>query len=483
MGLYIFTVYFCFMNKPGILLLFLYLLIPVQIYSQDQPVYNDTTYFIPFDEDFNLIMSASKGHMNNVINLLNRGAQINAITIDGISALMYAAENGDLKMVKLLVSKGASLDLKPWNGVTALISSCQLNHYSVAEFLITNNASVNLADEKGITPLHYAAAYNYADLLEMLIFYNADINKADKEGNTALITASYNNCPESVEILLQKGANPDQKDKQGYTPLMVATQENNPEIIDILLEYNADINLINNGGMTALGFAIEADNYELCEKYIDRGADINHKISNSRNLLELAKDGKEDEISDLLLTEGARPNYLPAFNKMTVGPGILFCSSEFMTGIDYGLTDNKYNTSINTGFFFRPSAIRVNTPSVNDTLYQYWERRFSIHMGLEKKFKIYSDNKNETGPVVGANGLFTFGGYRGSTEGPENELIFNPYAGWYYMNKVITLSFHYGYMNLDLPEFNNGRFKISLGFNISSTRKKFTRKNIGWLSE
>ena len=81
------------------------------IYAQNQPAYNDTSYFVPYDEDFNLIISASKGHLANVRNLLERGADINAVTVDGISALMYAADNGDLEMVRFLLNKCCQIKL------------------------------------------------------------------------------------------------------------------------------------------------------------------------------------------------------------------------------------------------------------------------------------------------------------------------------------------------------------------------------------
>ena len=63
--------------KRKILLLLPLLIIALSLEAQTERTYNDTSYFIPFDDDFNLIMSSSKGHANNVISLLERGADIN----------------------------------------------------------------------------------------------------------------------------------------------------------------------------------------------------------------------------------------------------------------------------------------------------------------------------------------------------------------------------------------------------------------------
>ena len=57
------------MKQVNVFIAFL-LLLSIPTFSQEELAYNDTTYFIPHDDDFNLIMSASKGHLSNVKNLL-----------------------------------------------------------------------------------------------------------------------------------------------------------------------------------------------------------------------------------------------------------------------------------------------------------------------------------------------------------------------------------------------------------------------------
>lgn len=469
------------MQKLIYLLIFLFL--PFYAFSQQEKVYNDTSYFIPFDEDFNLIMSASKGHINNVINLLNREADINAVTIDGISALMYASENGDIDMAKLLLSYGASPDQKPYNGVTALINACQLNHYEIAEYLITNGANVNLEDENGVSAIHYALAYNYKDLAKMMLFYKADFRKPDKNGTPPIITASFNNSLESIQLLIDNNVDLNTTDKQAYTALMISCQEENTEIVNLLLQNGADPNLTNNGGMTALSFAILSENYGLTEKLINNGANIDHKITGSKNLLELSRHIEDDDITELLITEGAKPNILPSYSKLSLGPGLLFSKNEFMTGLDLNLIDDKYNTAINTSFYFRPTAIRTLTKEVNDTSYQFWERRCLVKIGLEKRFKLKAKANYSMGPKIGADVAYTFGSYRGSNSKPESNTLFSPYIGMYYINKYITLSASYNYLNFNLPDVGNGKINFSLAFNISTASNKMTKKKIAWLNK
>ncbi len=450
--------------------------------AQTEKQYNDTSYFIPYDDDFNLIMSASKGHVKNVMSLLERKADINAVTVDGISALMYATENRNSEMVSLLLRNDAEPNLKPYNGVTALISACQSNYFEIAEYLITNDANVNLSDQEGATGIHYAAAYNYDDLVEMLIFFNADFKKTDKDGNPPIITAAFNNCFETVDILLSNEVDINTRDKQGYTPLMVAVQENNESIVELLLTLGADVNLVNNGGMTALGFAIKSELYDITEKLINAGANVNHKISNNQNLLELSREIKDDEITELLITEGAKASIYPNFSKFAIGTSLLFSPDEFMTDLNIDFLDIKYNTGLNAGFHFRPRAIRVNTKVINDTAYQYWERRFAFHVGFEKRFALISQKHSQSGPIIGMNAVYTFGSYRGSNIKPDPLYIFNPSAGWYYMNNIITLIAAYHYMDFGILDSSKGKMSVSLGFNINTARKKLVEKSIPWLT-
>jgi ankyrin repeat protein len=465
-----------------VIIVFLFSFLAVFLHAQTEIPYNDTSYFTPFDDDFNLIMAASKGHLNNVQNLLQRGADINAVTIDNISALMYATENGDFEMVRFLIENGADPNLRPFNGITAFISAARLNYAGIAEFLINNGANINASDAEGVTGLHYAVAYNYQDLVKMLLYYEADPEKPDKKGNPPIITAAYNNSLESLKLLVENGVNPDSKDMEGYTPLMVSISQNNEKITEYLLGMDVEVNSSNKGNMTPLALAITKGNYELTEKLLEKGADINHRISKNQNILELAKSRNEDEIIDLLQASDAKPNYFPGYNIFGMGPGMDFNGSDFITSIDLSLIDTKYNTSINGGFGFRPSAVRTLTDPVNDTLYQYWERRYYFYAGLEKRFLLFSPEfTTRSGPYISLNGIYSFGNYRGSNSRPDPGLFPSLQAGWYYMNRIITLKFGYQYLDLK-TSISPHRVRLSLLFNLNSTRNRSIEKNIEWLN-
>lgn len=469
------------MQAKNLLFLLLIFIYP-GIQGQNQSAYNDTSYFIPFDEDFNMIISASKGHLANVRNLLDRGADINAVTVDNISALMYAAENGDLEMVRFLLNNGADPNIRPYNGITALISAAKLNYQQIVELLINNGARVNAADELGVTAIHYSTAYNFPDLVEMLLFYDADPKIPDINGTPPIVTAAYNNSLESLKILVNNGVNINSQDKQGYTPLMIAIQEHNPRISNYLLDHGADIDLTNKGGMSALAFAIKTGDYDMSESLINKGASVNQRISGSMNMLTLAMESGEEEITDLLISEGAKLTNYPSFNELNIGPGLQFNGDDFFTSLNFSLKDSRYNTGINAGFYFRPAAVRILTDPLNDTLFQYWERRYYFYAGLEKRFAILKPlPRSESGPFIGIRTAYTFGGYRGSSSTPDPEFLFSPRVGWYIKNNWFTMQLDYEYLNFNIENISPHRVNISIAFSIPLANKKMMEKEIDWL--
>ncbi len=464
------------------LLFFLLIFIKIGSYAQNQSVYNDTTYFIPYDDDFNLIISASKGHLANVKNLLEKGADINAVTVDNITALMYAAENGDVEMVRFLLNNGADPNMRPYNGVTALISAAKLNNQQIVELLINFDAEINAADEEGVTAIHYAAAYNFPDLVEMLLFYEANPKIPDNNQTPPIITTAYNNSLESLKVLTESGVNINSQDKQGFTPLMVAINKQNPDVSNYLLEQGAKINLTNKGGMSALAFAIRNGDYTMTEKLINLGAGVNQRITGSMNMLTLAQESDEEEIEDLLLSEGARLTYYPHFNALSIGPGFQFCRDDFFTSLNFTLEDSRFNTGINAGFNFRPAAVRILTDPVNDTLFQYWERRYFIFVGLEKRFALINPLPHlESGPFVGIRTAYSFGGYRGSNSNPDPGFFFSPRAGWYMRNNHLTLKLNYEYQDFNIENLGPHRINISLAFSFPLAKREMMEKEIDWL--
>lgn len=455
------------------------LLLFQNIYSFSQE--SDTSYFVPWDDNYNLLLAVDRSDTASVSLLLTRGANVNTTTSEGVTPLMFAADNGNLQMVRFLTDKGADINRKPYSGATALMAAVKNNHYDVAEFLASRKVEFNTRDVNGVTALIYAAAFNNFDILDMLVFYGADLELGDNRGNTPLMVAAYNNCIESADLLLQNGANIDATDNDGFTALMTAIERGNNDMAFMLMDKGADIHAVNHGGFSALIFAVTNSNYEITEALLNMGADVDQRTEAGFTSLEIASLNKSDDIVELLKINEARKNFNPRFNTLSTGPFFDFNFTDYMNGIGLSLNESRYLFSINSGFGFRPVANRVLMEESDTLSIQYWEKRNYFYAGIEKKFNLLNDPANSTGPYLALSEFLTFGGYRGSDTNPPLTLLTVPSAGWHYSNRGMTTWAGYQFIQYNAHDIKPGRIVVGISAKINLTKKRLTRKRISWL--
>jgi hypothetical protein len=144
-----------------------------------------------------------KNERDTVENLLLLGANPNE---KGVwPPLVSAVNENNLDIVKLLIEEGADLNATTNSGVTALAWAVYKGFKEVATFLIDAGTNLNLPCENGWTPLMRAACDGHQDLVEKLIQAGADINVKNYSGLTALRLAK---TKEIRELLIKAGATP-----------------------------------------------------------------------------------------------------------------------------------------------------------------------------------------------------------------------------------------------------------------------------------
>lgn len=126
-----------------------------------------------------LLMCAVGGldvHSNAVWALLEAGADVNATTARGESALLWAARTGD-------------------RGIT---TAGRLN---AVEQLLSRGADVNAADEEGETPLLGAVWMGHAEIVATLLSAGADANRANSAGETPRVRAKRLGMLEIADLI------------------------------------------------------------------------------------------------------------------------------------------------------------------------------------------------------------------------------------------------------------------------------------------
>jgi len=114
--------------------------------------------------DQKLVAAANRGDTNDIRNLLQQGANPQALAADGWTALTMAAREGHLEAVDLLVRSGANVDAPEGGGNTALYWAAFYDHRVVAKFLLSKGADPDKKGNDGETPLHAALRLNHLDV-------------------------------------------------------------------------------------------------------------------------------------------------------------------------------------------------------------------------------------------------------------------------------------------------------------------------------
>ena len=115
-----------------------------------------------------LLSAAANGDTQKAKELLDKGADVNAKSDDGLAALVYAAWYGHTDTADMLISEGAYVNSKGNGGFTALMAAAWNGHRETADMLIRNKANVDARDTFGISAQMFAAARGHAETADML---------------------------------------------------------------------------------------------------------------------------------------------------------------------------------------------------------------------------------------------------------------------------------------------------------------------------
>ena len=123
--------------------------------------------------------------------------------------ILNASEKDDVAQVLELLEKGANVNAATESGQTPIHLMTPLHcaswkgHVKVASLLIAKGAKVNAENEDKQTPLHDAIIFENEEMVILLLEKGADVNAEDKKGRTPLYWASeYGNT--AIAKLLQK---------------------------------------------------------------------------------------------------------------------------------------------------------------------------------------------------------------------------------------------------------------------------------------
>ncbi|XP_075385037.1 protein phosphatase 1 regulatory subunit 12B isoform X2 [Tenrec ecaudatus] len=250
---------------------------------------------VRFEDGAVFLAACSSGDTDEVKKLLARGADINTVNVDGLTALHQACIDENLDMVKFLVENRANVNQQDNEGWTPLHAAASCGYLNLAEYFISHGASVSIVNSEGEVPSDLAEEPAMKDLLlEQVKKQGADLEQARKEeeqqmlqdarqwlnsgkiedvrqarsGATALHVAAAKGYSEVLRLLIQAGYELNVQDHDGWTPLHAAAHWGVKEACSILAEALCDMDLRNKLGQTPFDVADEGlvEHLELLQK-------------------------------------------------------------------------------------------------------------------------------------------------------------------------------------------------------------------------
>src|SRR5215471_675865 len=295
-----------------------------------------------------LLEAAESGDRATAMRLLGQGANPNAQSADGATAVMYASANADLDLVRSLIKAGANVKLKNRFGTSALTEAAIIGSAPIIDALLKAGADLNTKNPEGETPLMAVARSGKLEAATRLLDAGADVNaKEDWGGQSALMWAAAQSQAEMVKLLASRGADvnargvihqwdrkviteprPKDMNKGGFTPLLYAAREGCVDCARHLIAAGADPDLEDPDRVTPLNMALLNLHFEFAAYMIKAGADIDKWDLFGRSPLYMAADvstlpvkgngamaviPSEDsltalDVGRLLLEAGANPN-------------------------------------------------------------------------------------------------------------------------------------------------------------------------------
>ena len=112
-----------------------------------------------------LSLAAYRGKLHFVQRLVDSGADVD---LYGWPPLISAAFNGHTAVAEYLLKKGAEVNATTENGSTALLFAARFGHIEVVELLLLNKADPNIANERGTTAIDWALKTENTDIADLL---------------------------------------------------------------------------------------------------------------------------------------------------------------------------------------------------------------------------------------------------------------------------------------------------------------------------
>ncbi len=218
------------------------------------------------------------GDVDRITFLLDKGADVNRLDVEGYAPLHVAARNEDAKAIGALLAHKADVNIKDRDGYTPLHHAVLRNSAPAVAALAMHGANLEVRTPSTVTPLALAILESKYKAAIALIDAGADVETADGQAKLTplmLIAGSEDremtlaagvsriekanpSDPGPLEVaraMIAKGAKVNDVSGSGVTALLLAAAHNNAPIVGLLVQSGADQKIKTPQGQTAADLA------------------------------------------------------------------------------------------------------------------------------------------------------------------------------------------------------------------------------------
>lgn len=391
------------------------------------------------DTNMRLLVAAHANDTLAVYEALAGGADPNATSYDGITALMYAVQHERPELTIILLEAGALPDRHGEGWAPPLYTAVEFGHEQVTGVLVASGADPDGKDPDGRTPLMAAVRYNDFRIAWMLLQAGANPNAADNAGKSPLHHAAASGAYECAALLLDWKSKADGTDLSGNTALMYASAIGDVDLCALLLSNTNNPLLRNQYGIGAPAFAAMYGHLPVVQLLAQKT-----RTGNSDTLTPRMPGSEQDfrqswsKAGEIALRSGNTKGYRAIYRYTGVrypkpilvawqsGITYQFNFGTHMEGAYVGIKEahTRLNVQVHYQARLRPDKQRHVLAQQE---FQFREYRSAAGLRISKDIPLYRHSKGTLvcQPLLG--GHYTWGRYRGADL--EAKQGFNIHAG------------------------------------------------------
>jgi ankyrin repeat protein len=223
--------------------------------------------------------------------------------------ICLAAKGGHEPIVKLLLERGVSPHTLYAEGVNLLCRAAMNGHVSLIKTLLGAGGHLDFRTMMGECPLQFAASYGQEEAVKALLQAleqgpQPTIGRQMQDALMSAIIAKHENI---VQVLLEHGVDVNFRDiNNRQSPLSWAADCGYDHFVNVLLEKGADPNFSIKVEETALSRAVERSHETIVRRLIP----MTERFYLTRALFVAVK-GQDEGMVELLLEQGASPDFVP----------------------------------------------------------------------------------------------------------------------------------------------------------------------------